>query len=319
MLYDPKPMILLVKALELVLIIPGTYFIYTFILPRSFSKKYPSVLLGTAILIITYSLLRRLLFQWALFPLYYDEGGYSFEFLNWYRIIADLWTFIGFAALFVSIQYMVRYQKDRVRLNQLRAEKKSAELQFLKAQIHPHFLFNTLNALYYEVLKKSDNAPDLIIELSEVLRFVLHESKNETIALLKEITLVEKYAQLMQRRYGSRLDFKLKNELDTSDEFPPMLLFSIVENAFKHGVSDEADACFVHVEVTQINNFALFRVQNSRPFLNQNRTDAFGSKEGISMENLKRQLDLYYGENYRLNIKENEDIYTCELLIIPLE
>jgi LytS/YehU family sensor histidine kinase len=155
----------------------------------------------------------------------------------------------------------------------------------------------------------------MVIQLSGILRFVLHESKNETISVNKELKLIRNYAELMQRRYGNRLVVEISNEITESKTVPPMIFFSIAENAFKHGISEHSESCFVRMKLVQRNNNLVFISSNSFHKIETELKDPFGSKEGIGLENLTRQLDLYFGTEYTLLSSIENGTYTCKLQI----
>lgn len=314
MLYEGSFDIFLIRLMEMPLYIVGTYLFTGKILPLVLNKRLVSFTLCTLLFLIGYTILHRMLLKFVLFPLYYTENDYAFHFFNWHRIFSDLWGMIGAIAIYSAIHYLYRFSQATQRIKALNEEKKQAELRFLQAQIHPHFLFNTLNSIYYEALNKSDTAPELIIKLSEILRFVLYEMNETYVPIEKEIELVQNYSELMRSRYGERLTVKLTTDSIEHIQIPQMILFSITENAFKHGISEQSGDCLISIEVKRVNNHIHFRVQNTYTNVSS-QNDLLGSKRGIGIQNLERQLKLNFDDNYTLNSMVEDGLYTCELIV----
>jgi len=313
-LYDGSMEIFLVKLIEMPVIILATYAFSYGLIPLLLSKKIFSFIILTLFYFAVVAALRRLVLYNILFPLYYTENEFTFEIIDWYRIVSDLWAMLGVLAIFNAIRYVYQYTRANKRIQAITEEKKEAELRFLQAQIHPHFLFNTLNSIYYEVVCKSDKAPELIIKLSEILRFVLYELNNPTIPIQKEIQLVENYSELMKSRYGERLEVEILTKDLDGIEIPQMILFSITENAFKHGISDQSDHCCIEVRAEREGDHLKLSVRNT-----DSETypveDPLGSKYGIGMKNLERQLSLNYDDGFKLQSYRDAGLYICELRI----
>ena len=197
--------------------------------------------------------------------------------------------------------------------NKLAEEKLAAELKFLKAQVHPHFLFNTLNNLYALTLKKSAEAPEMVLELSELLNYMLYECNAERVGLKKELKLVQDYIDLEKLRYGDRLNasFNVKGEAG-SIELAPLIILPFVENAFKHGVSDVLEESWVSIDLEIKQNYITLKVENSKSNLEET-DDRFAYKEGIGLTNVKRRLELLYPSQYQFEIHESESSYLVVL------
>jgi sensor histidine kinase YesM len=193
-------------------------------------------------------------------------------------------------------------------------EKVETELRLLKSQIHPHFLFNTLNNIYALALQKSDQAPDAIIKLSELLDYLLYHGENEQVPLLKEIELINHYMELEKLRYGDRLQalFEKKGDPDNVT-IAPVLLLPFVENAFKHGISKSRDKVWLKIHLEISNRSINFHIENSKPGISSN-TNIAG---GIGLENLKRRLAILYENRHTLEIFDKEDVYSIKLNLIP--
>ncbi len=194
---------------------------------------------------------------------------------------------------------------------QLRLEKQEAELNYLKSQMNPHFLFNTLNNIYSLAKDKSDLAPKSILQLSKILRFMLYETSGEYISAEKELEVISDYIALEKLRYNDSLRINFKHEIeDMNQSLPPLLLIPLVENAFKHGVSEAMNQAFVDIHLSINQQQLVLLVKNSC----ENLGGVKDVKENIGLSNLRRQLELLY-TNYNLSVHQDESIFTATLQI----
>lgn len=218
------------------------------------------------------------------------------------------------AILFLFLKVIKDWSNYRHLAEELKKEKATAELNFLKAQLHPHFLFNTLNNIYALALEKSDDTPEAIAKLSEILDYIIYQGNKEQVLVSKEIELIQNYIDLEMLRYGDRLALDFEHQLDrTTAKISPLILLSIVENAFKHGASGAILNPVIAIKLVIENNKLLFEVFNSKSAITQQ--DLRGYKKGIGSKNVKRQLDLAYSNCYELAIEEKEDTYFVKLNI----
>jgi len=193
-------------------------------------------------------------------------------------------------------------------------EKVETELKLLKSQIHPHFLFNTLNNIYALALQKSDQAPDAIIKLSELLDYLIYHGENEQVPLLKEIELINHYIELEKLRYGDRLQASFKKTGDPDKvTIAPVMLLPFVENAFKHGISQSRNNVWLKIHLEISDRSINFHIENSKPGI----TAKVSTPGGIGLENLKRRLAILYENRYTLEILDKEDLYSVKLNLIP--
>lgn len=214
------------------------------------------------------------------------------------------------------IMYMIKLLKEKFykkrEMEQLEKEKVSAELNFFKAQIHPHFLFNTLNNLYTLTLKKSDQASDTVLKLSEMLDYMLYQCNDERVSIEKEIKLIRNYIDLEQLRYGDRLQLEFDHDIDNPNtRIAPLLLISLIENAFKHGASGAISDPIIKIGITVKEEQLQFSIYNSKAKQEQNDDTDF--KKGIGMSNTKRQLELVYPGKHDLEINEEDLSYHVKL------
>jgi len=191
----------------------------------------------------------------------------------------------------------------------LETEKKDMELQFLKSQLNPHFLFNSLNNIYSLAYQKSDKTADAILKLSEIMRYMIYESNDSWVALSKEIEYVQSYIELQKLRFkdGASVVLTLNGEID-NQQILPLVLISFVENAFKHGVAnDPTDPIRINIIANQ--KILHFSITNKKNNANKDRVG------GVGLNNVERRLQLLYPERYKLNIVNSATHYTSELML----
>lgn len=214
---------------------------------------------------------------------------------------------IGLAIAFKSLRIQL---KGKEREKNLVKEKLETELKFLRNQMNPHFLLNTLNNIYALARKKSDDTEEVVMKFSELLRFILYESPGQFIALTDEVKVIEDYIDLETIRYNNRLSVSFTKETDSdSYQITPLILLSFVENAFKHGVSESRFESFVHIEMNVKNGHLQFSIRNT----NENGA-ATATVNSIGLNNVRRQLELTYKE-YDLDVENKNNIFKVNLKI----
>ncbi len=195
-------------------------------------------------------------------------------------------------------------------LQSLKNAKAQAELKMLQAQINPHFFFNTLNNLYALTVKKSDKAPDVILKLSEMMRYTIYEGKNERVSIKEEIDYLENYIDLHKIRYKKDVSIEFDyNVVDDQVLIAPLLFIILVENAFKHGVEKMIDSAYVHMFLEVSKSEINFTIKNA--FLDETTTP----EEGIGMSNLVRRLNLLYPNSYKIITSKIDNEYEVLLKI----
>lgn len=279
----------------------------------------------------------------ALFPLYYLAHSYpenkkftaSYEFFlikNFRDIFSYkpmLWTFTfvffwNFATILIQTAYnLYKSQKEKLIMLQ---EKNNMELNFLRMQIQPHFLFNTLNNIYGMVMD-NEQAANSVTKLSELLRFSLSGSKQEWISLQEEIIFLTNYIDLERIRHRpEKVQINSSFSILNTDKqrIKPLLLVNFIENAFKHGVNRSIGKCWVDIHLTTDEKSIRFYVANSQPLTIKDKppdvkSDDTVSKDrysGIGLENVRRRLELEYFEKHVLSIKDTDELYTVELILL---
>ncbi|GAA5225416.1 sensor histidine kinase [Membranihabitans marinus] len=264
------------------------------------------VLLITGILLITpvYISLRIIIYRQypSLANLYYFN----------YTTVILIEIFVALASLIYAI--IIDWLKKRGEVAALYTTNIETELNFLKTQINPHFLFNSLNSIYAHTLKKSDEAPELVLKLSEIMRYMLYDCNEAVVPLEQEINYIRNYLELEKVRKGknNEISFTIDGPLD-GHNIAPLLLITFVENSFKHGVNNVSEG-FVRLKCTVDNHNLNFKIVNSvSPQLHiANLQKKSG---GIGLENAKRRLELLYPNRHRLDIKKRIDEFEVNLII----
>lgn len=213
------------------------------------------------------------------------------------------------AALAIMIKLMKRIYENEKAQQELAQRTLEAELKFLKSQIHPHFLFNTLNNLYALTLKNSKKAPEVVLKLSDLLDYMLYECNAHKIPISKEINLIENYLALEKLRYGDRLEATFNYSVENPEqEIAPMLILPFVENSFKHGVSLKTDTNWVAIDLKIKKEMMVLKVENSKPSETPQKTKD-PLHEGIGLKNVQRRLKLVYEKEYDLQIFDEVDSF----------
>ena len=217
-----------------------------------------------------------------------------------------------------TITYLQKSEKENQKINNdLKMESLDMELRYLKSQINPHFLFNALNNIYSLVYTKDGKAPDSVLKLSEMLRYVMVDCQADTIPLKKEIKFIESYIdfQLMKLEDSRNVTFE-KNVMNYSLMLPPMLFQPLVENSFKHSRIENDPDGFIHFFLKQDENIIEFMAENS--IKNANNTLVGTSKKsngGIGLVNVKKRLSLYYVNDYSFETKTEDNKFTVIIKI----
>lgn len=293
-----------------------TYFINYVLIPRYLLKKrytrFACYFIFTLIISVWAEMLAMI---WAFMHL----AGYTYSNMN--PLTGDIFLLAGglYAVVFFStsvklLKHWYSGEKDlsELRSRQLEAELKlkEAELQLLKGQIHPHFLFNTLNNLYGLALEKSEEMPDAIIRLSGLLDAMLYRSQSKKVTLREELRLVEDYIALEKLRLEERLDLHWKVEGDFENfSIAPFLLFPFIENAFKHGFAGDHKQLKLEIFAEVKEEQLLFSVTNSTA-LPPGKPEGNG---GIGLQNVQRRLQLLYPQQHQLHIQQDPSSFSIRL------
>jgi hypothetical protein len=268
-----------------------------FLLPRYYrSGRYLAYGIG-----IVLSLLAVFVLNGGMFLLLGVNG--SMNHLEYFLPPATIRSFVILILSFLLFIYQ--------QLQRSQAEKVQAELSYLKAQINPHFLFNTLNSIYFLALKKSESAPNAIEKLSAIMRYVIDEGSQDHVALNREVAYLKDYIALQKLRFAEnvKLDLEIIGDIEGM-QIAPLLLVSFVENAFKHGISMEQESPIL-IQLKVCSGHFQFLVRN-------NRFDRYvdsGMETGIGLENTRQRLALLYPSHHSLELRETPTHFEIEMNI----
>ncbi|PSK88866.1 sensor histidine kinase [Taibaiella chishuiensis] len=223
-------------------------------------------------------------------------------------------------AYFFAFYYFIDLydqQRNLTRFQQVFTDKLQAETNFLKTQINPHFLFNTLNNIYSLALRQSDDAPVIARQLKELTQYMLHDCMQDMVPLAGEVNFLKNYVSLEQlRNKQDDVDIQLHVDGDTGDkEIAPLLLVNFIENAFKHGVKSGISHAFVKISLLIMDETLSMEITNSRPSVQETPGLAVKEAGGIGIRNVRRRLEILYPGRHRLRINQSRQEYTVHLNI----
>ncbi len=285
----------------------ATYINWGILMPHFFYRKNKLLYILLLLIIIpALTILQRYFMLYWVFPNIFpgELPAERMPFLI-YKLV-EYAVIILFPVIFsIGIRISWDWYEEKNRAQQLVVERKESELNYLKAQINPHFLFNILNNLYGLSLEGSEKVPKLILKLSKILNYSLYESESDHIAIGNEIELIKDFIALERERYEERIkvDFTIDENLDWDLQIPPLLLIPLVENAFKHGVNESIEGVPISIEIKKPNDYLYFEVINSIAI-----PEDRNNHNGLGLKNLKRRLELLYPKAYTFDTcLENEE------------
>ncbi len=219
------------------------------------------------------------------------------------------------AAALIAVNYYQRQQQSL----ELREQKRAAELNALKNQLNPHFIFNTLNNIYALAIKRSELTAEAIAKLSGILDYVLYRSNGVSVSLAQEAAMIEDYVALERLRFGDRVEVSFLQEIQEPCDVAPLLLLTLVENAFKHGASQALDSARIEIHLSADDEHVLFEIFNTKPPALGSKDDAgpmYQAQDAtIGLANLRRQLSLLYPGRHRLEIEDTRNHFLARLSI----
>jgi two-component system, LytTR family, sensor kinase len=296
----------LIKVADLALLIYITnYLLLPFLLYR---KKYFSFALAFITLIFFGSILKmnilgRMLNNPALYNWSNDWKG---------RVYDNILPHFFLVTAGVAVKLVIDYVRLQRRMAEIAKEKAEAELNFLKSQINPHFIFNSLNAVHFLIKKDNPEARTALQQFSDMLRYQLYEMDGQKIPLEKEISFLKDYVNMQQLRMDENYDVQLKLDLSLKGlTIEPLLLIPLVENAFKHVSHHAAKKNFVHIGMGHENDSFCFKVENSK----EDQLAMNNGNGGIGLQNVKRRLELLYPGKHELKLRETPDNFSVILKI----
>ncbi len=274
-------------------------------------KKYVLYFLGLSLVILVGIQLNNFTFNYLT-----DRILNNYYFISYYNFF-DL---LKFFLVYLSITTLLKLSKSWFKMQELNSklllieqEHIKSELKALKSQINPHFLFNSLNLLYALAIKNSNHTPDAIIQLSDILRYVTYETKQEKITLKNEIKLINNYLDLQKLRVEKDIQIKFTSKVENPDFLiPPMLYLPLIENSFKHGIGRSINNTFVNIKLIGKLNSVRFEIENNLP---GDLKEQVQDEEGIGLENIRKRLALVYPEKHTFEVKEESDRFKVILSI----
>ena len=261
------------------------------------------------------SKLRRWLFWLVEFALFFPRSNTDHGVVVhlYYYQFAIIWLVLNYVVTIaaISVRYFIRQSDLRKQLLEEKQRNTEAELAWLKNQLNPHFLFNTLNNISSLTQIDADEAQNSIGELSDLLRYALYETQQKEVPLCGEIAFMENYISLMALRCDKNVKITTHFDVpDTARTIAPMLFLSPIENAFKHGVSSGKPS-FIDISLTEENGFLMFSCQNS----NHPKDSCDRSGSGIGIENMRKRLELMYAKRYEMSQTVERGVYKLQIKI----
>jgi hypothetical protein len=216
------------------------------------------------------------------------------------------------AGFVVVLRYVKQWYLKEQRNLQLQKENTESQLQLLTARVHPRFLFNTLNNIYSKIQTESPEGSKMIMQLSDMLRYILNEGSKTRVPLKKELTMIQDYINLEKIRYGNQLDLYVSLPRNEDNlQIAPLIILPFVENSFKHGASRFLNAPWINLEIEISGRTLTMKLMNGK----DPEPQKIQSGSGIGISNVKKRLELLYAGNYELNITDEPEVYTTDLRI----
>jgi hypothetical protein len=292
-------------------------FCYTtvyFIVPKFlYKKEYTSFILAMFVFTFLLYLINSFQNYYQVNKTFSNIAGINYR--NFFQI-AGIIRLLGnpplVCALLLSLKSLKNWYLKKVENENLARANTNAELQLLKSQIHPHFLFNTLNNIYSYSLNKKNEAAGLVTKLRSTVHYMVSECNHAYVPLKNELNMISNYIELEKIRYGNRLSMQIElMNPEGNHRIAPLLMIPFVENSFKHGVSQMLENPGISLQISVEGNILYFLLSNSKPLIN----DKPATRKGIGLENVKKRLELLYPERHVLETLVTEESYTVHMEI----
>lgn len=303
----------LFTALFHISIVCVVYINLYFLIPRFLNRRdYLKYVFSLVVLYLLFYGIHILTFDYVselLFPNYYLIVFYDYLELFKYFI-----AYIGITSLFMLSKSWIDLADSRKELAEKEKDLIQNELKALKAQVNPHFLFNSLNSIYSLSLQKSEQTPEVILKLSEVLRYMIYESNEVRVPLKKELGYIQNYVELqkLRTRNPEAVEMNLKGKVD-DQKIAPLILIVFIENAFKHGMKGDTVNQFIKIDIEVQKNEIHFVTANNAGKADDPEHTEF---HGLGLDNVKRRLDLLYPGQYELKLSDTSDTFTVDLKLL---
>ena len=280
-----------------------SYLCYFWFYPKTNKGKHlPLLIIGFICNIILYEYIDHL----------FHPGDTHF----WLHFTANSLTYISFALVFFTIYTVKTTYKKQVEIDKLIKEKQQSELNLLKARVNPHFLFNTLNTIYANALKKDDKTPELILKLSDSFRYLMHEGQKTKVTLEQELQHMRDYVDLQKERLSTKVIVDYSENIDDYNiQISPLLLIGFVENAFKYTSILKGGNHLITIRVQLVNALFSFHCKNPVEQESEKAIEIEWKESGIGNENSAERLRLIYPKRHSLIIEDTKKTYTVNLEI----
>jgi two-component system, LytTR family, sensor histidine kinase AlgZ len=244
----------------------------------------------------------------------YIADGYTHKLAFMYSerfTINMVWSTLSLVLFVAMLRFVEDWFELEAKKKEIENEKLIAELRFLKAQINPHFLFNTLNNLYSLAFINSPNTTVVIDKLSQMMRYMIYDSNHPKVSLNKEVAYMQNYISLEKLRLNNEVPISFKIIGNTEGvQIVPLILITFLENAFKHGISNNAKDAWINITLELSGKACIYTVENSKLREQDEKTK---EKSGIGLQNVQRRLELSYPNQFDLEVEDNEKHYLVQL------
>ncbi len=287
-------------------------FYWGFLKTAVFNKKIVSVILGMAVFLYLQHLIIAYLATWVIISLPIFSTGLKANAAHILKA-SHLWFTINYpltrtAAPLIGFTFLIRSLQQDEQMKVLKEQQLMSELNYLKAQLHPHFFFNTMNNIYSLALKQSKDTAPIVAKLADMMRYILYEADQPKVPLKKEIDFLSDYVEVEKIRHQQNtIQFDVQG-INNSLHIEPLLMLPFIENAFKHGLEQETGKGSVSIIICVIENELTLDVTNSKP-QQQNLVN------GIGLQNVSKRLELLYPNTHQLEVKNEQDTYHVTLTL----
>jgi len=299
------------SIINLVVALATVYTFNYYLIPKILLKnKLKKFLAFAFVAIVMFFYIQLLLTLFLVVKLLYAEQKLFPQMIDVMMLFFNMF-FVVFVA--IAIKFYKRWNEKDYHEQKVQKEKVEAELQMLKTQINPHFLFNTLNSIYVLAMKQSELTANVVMKLSDILDYILYKIDAPRISISNEIQIIENYIELEKIRFTDRVNFNFTTSFKSKDiQIPPMLIIPFVENAFKHGVAKSMEKSWIKIAIDESDQMLDIAISNSKSL-----NPKVSKPGGIGLVNVKKRLDLLFYDNYKLDISEKNNRYDV-FLSIPI-
>ncbi|MBN8577243.1 MAG: histidine kinase [Cytophagales bacterium] len=282
------------------------------LLPKYYYSNKKIFWVGQILVAVLLVLFRRSFNYFYTYPLYYPEATVTQPLLFPPKLIIEFVNLYLFVSLYAMLYGMRKWTEQQRTMQELKQEKTKAELELLKMQVHPHFIFNTLNNIYAVTVKKSPDTANYLLKLASFLDYNLYNARQNSVPLTEEIEYIRSYITLQQLRYGSRVDVSIQVHQSLEGLYlAPLLLLPLIENSFKYGADSTVEAAWIHLDIARSDKDVTIKIENSRE---SSATAApVNGRSGLGVANVKKRLELLYPHKHEFKILSETNTYLVVL------